>query len=921
MICIIYPKKNIISVAPEITKMYNELIPCDLSDCEQEQNDKPSNIPRPLSLDENKIINPFDITIKVLDDFDKQSENSDKKYNLKFYYKRSKAYYFDKVNDPDFEIVNERKSMLKHTLKKFSMAWPSEILKAVQKKEDDKDLHEIPRYNCALYADLDDKESLVFKTRNEMYLAFVDLLTYSFDTLRKYKDNKKYLNEFDSSKLTIHADDKKLNSLHLIYNDNYSFINKAYQKQFWEYVSVICEKKDKYKNILKVVDFNVYNINTSLRTLHSLKGDRKFIKARWCSEKNKIKTQSKSLATKDDIISKSKGKNYCIEIPLISKGKGKKTYSPTKLSIDNKIAERLLEFAPNTYLSSEKNNLFTFHTRDKQGYECPACKNNHDSNGWYAWISKGNVMCGCHGSEYKSNPKPRLLFVLESEQSVVSSIKFDTTDTNLAKLFYKFYGEDFIYIDDSDDGKSGYFYYFNGTYWKLDKGNRILMKKISNDFYFKLESLINEKMMQSNDDNHRKMMADIKRKFKVLQSNSKKREVLKELKIYLYKDVKLDIDPYILVFKNGVYDFNKFEFRKSKREEYISNTLNTGYDYEVSDLESLNLFEKNYINKILINVEDDKDVFLQMISTVLIGRRFKKFMILNGAGDNGKSNLMEVIMKMLGSYGFKIDVAQVCKGKKDNFTLNNINKKRFVYCEEPNNDNQFDSAFIKEFTGGNLSYRKLHSTKCDVKVDSLWCILCNEKPHLSKVGDAISERLIDFPFLSKFVDNNINGVNRFKKDETVDTEKFKDDSKLLMFHYLLPSLKKFINLKCKIKLTKNLTKRRDQYLLDSDELYRWFSSTYEYVSDKHEYITIKQLYSSFKNTEFYRNLPKKDKREMNKKRFEERMLGKKPINSIWEDEYKPYIKGKQKCIRNCLVGIKLIELEEEDSDSDEDVEL
>ena len=46
-------------------------------------------------------------------------------------------------------------------------------------------------------------------------------------------------------------------------------------------------------------------------------------------------------------------------------------------------------------------------------------------------------------------------------------------------------------------------------------------------------------------------------------------------------------------------------------------------------------------------------------------------MIANGGGDNGKTGLMRLVKMMLGDYGMKINVKNLCVGKKDGFALNN----------------------------------------------------------------------------------------------------------------------------------------------------------------------------------------------------------------------------------------------------------
>ena len=277
---------------------------------------------------------------------------------------------------------------------------------------------------------------------------------------------------------------------------------------------------------------------------------------------------------------------------------------------------------------------------------------------------------------------------------------------------------------------------------------------------------------------------------------------------------------------------------------------------------------------------------------------------------------------MLGNYAMKINVKDLCVGKKDTFALNNLNNKRLVYCEEPDaKTNKFDGNFIKDITGSDTaSFRKIHSAVADIIIRCLLVICCNTKPPINAFDNAIKTRTLDFPFLSTFTDTDINNVNRFEGNEYYDTNEFREKYKLCVFHFLLSYLKYFYQDKCKIKLTSNLTRRRDQYLLESDEFYCWFFDTFEIVDDSTAYITFKSLYSTFKYGNYYQNLTKNNKRSMTKKRFEEELLSRKDIKALFRARITRKINEKKKDVSNCLINIKLKEEECSISESDSETD-
>ena len=505
--------------------------------------------------------------------------------------------------------------------------------------------------------------------------------------------------------------------------------------------------------------------------------------------------------------------------------------------------------------------------------------------------------------------------------------EIEITDDKLAKLFKQSYGKDFVYIYDDENGKFGTFYYYDTYIWKIDRNSKHLNTIIPGSFFNKIHKKLSDRLTKCTEKYERINIMDTQQKLKSLQFQTRIRNIIERLKHHLHNpDIKFNQNPYILVFENGVYDLENFKFKKqTERSEYISNKYSTGYNYEDYDEDKMKEFKTEYIDKIFINDLQDRNVFFKLISTILVGKRYKKYIIANGTGDNGKSGFMALSSDMLGNYAYKINVRDLCVGKKDIFELNNIKDKRLVFCEEPDESTQkFDGNFIKEITGSDVvNFRQMYNTdNSEVNLALLLVICCNKKPPINCFDSATRERTIDFPFLSTFTDTDINNTDRFAGKEYYDTKEFRNKSRILMFHYLIPYLKLFFEDKQKIKLTKNLEQRRENYLLESDELYCWFKDNYTIIEDENDksYITMKDLFSTFRNSDYYMNLPKGQKRKLNKSKLQEELMTRKSIKKYWREEYRPIIKDKQKHIRNCFIHIKRTESNciIDNSDSDDD---
>lgn len=521
----------------------------------------------------------------------------------------------------------------------------------------------------------------------------------------------------------------------------------------------------------------------------------------------------------------------------------------------------------------------------------------------------------------------------EWKLSIDNERNFESSDVNLARLFKKYFGKDYLFIITDKSKGTGDFYYFNGIYWEHDVGRHLIYKALSEDLYYlcrkKVQNIINfeeeEKII--------KQWQLTKSHLIYLHKESGLKQIAKSLERKLKKDIKFDQNPMIIVFKNGIYDFEKMEFRNSNREEYISNTLNTGYDYyEIEDEKNeMKNFESNYINKIFINDEDDKNAFMKLISSSLLGERIKNFGIANGFGNNGKTVFIELLTKMLGDYACKINSETILKGNKiDQFAVNNINKKRLVYCEEPDEERTINGNFLKDLTGGSTAvFRKIFTGSPDIGIHCLVMILCNKKPAIKPCDEAIRNRLIDFPFKSTFTHEEIDNITRFAIDKKYESDKWLHDNKMKLFFYLLDYLKMFLEDKKNIILTKKLAKRRDQYLLDSDEIYQWFDENYKILDlpkekycsiKKIKYVKMKDVVAKFKSSQFFQDLSKKDKRIYTKKKIEEELLSRKPIGKRYKNEYIKKIKKQTLKIKNILLEIEIRKEEDEDDEVNDEKE-
>ena len=220
----------------------------------------------------------------------------------------------------------------------------------------------------------------------------------------------------------------------------------------------------------------------------------------------------------------------------------------------------------------------------------------------------------------------------------------------------------------------------------------------------------------------------------------------------------------------------------------------------------------------------------------MTGIREEKFILANGCGRNGKGLLNELFQAVLGNdYFYKLPV-DVLQSKMDlskgaNPQVANMDNKRFILSSEPEENDKLRMNMIKDLTGGaEINARKLFQNECKVRMKQVQVLECNEKPKLSgTMNPAVLERIVDVPFVSRFIsdpqdvdeENNIYLINKHYK-----TFEFQQEHKCAMFKYILDNAVKELYIPSIIK------NRSANYVMDSDELYGWFSEHYELTNEK-----------------------------------------------------------------------------------------
>lgn len=422
----------------------------------------------------------------------------------------------------------------------------------------------------------------------------------------------------------------------------------------------------------------------------------------------------------------------------------------------------------------------------------------------------------------------------------------------IAKVAYNIYKNRFRI----DELKNPEWYEFDGSKWKKSYVMNILISEDLPRYYRAIrikdapENVPeNAEIENETDKNVRNQL--INGLISKLENVSFKKNVLTEM-YYLFKQLepnfisKLDANPYLMGFNNGVYDFKLNIFRKGELTDYV--TFSTGYDYTEYDNNCVEVKEiYDFLGKIITN----KRVFeylLKILGRSLIGISDESFHILTGlSGANGKSTLINFLEDTLADYNTAVDVSLLTNKRALSASASpdviRLRGKRYVSFAEPEYGDTLKSGILKAFSGGDsIIARELYKSPISFKLQASMFLVCNDLPNLSSVDGGMVRRIRVIEFKSRFCDNPTK-ENEFMIDPTV-------KGKLQMWRPYFMSIlihwyKKYeneIKLNGKIEIPSEVTQATNKYKNDNDKFNEFFE---ECVQVSNTFLPMKDIYRFF----------------------------------------------------------------------------
>jgi phage/plasmid-associated DNA primase len=281
-----------------------------------------------------------------------------------------------------------------------------------------------------------------------------------------------------------------------------------------------------------------------------------------------------------------------------------------------------------------------------------------------------------------------------------------------------------------------------------------------------------------------KKVGTLKRDLRGLKSMRKMGSVCEKLFMNYYdRDFKerLDQDPYLLGFEDGVLDLTTKEFRPGDEHDWIS--LSTGYKYKRDRDTERETFLMDFINKICCGREDLQETLLKVLARHLVGdnsTRNQLFYCWYGEGANGKSSLGNLLKGALGEY-YGILPTSVLTQKSQradgcNQEIVKIVGRRLILCSEKEKNTEINLQTLKNLTGeAKICYRGIMESMRETRTTFSLALQSNELLALPSEDYGTARRVRYIPFNARFVTDPdfeppAKGLTFYKKDTKMNAE-------------------------------------------------------------------------------------------------------------------------------------------------------
>ena len=246
-----------------------------------------------------------------------------------------------------------------------------------------------------------------------------------------------------------------------------------------------------------------------------------------------------------------------------------------------------------------------------------------------------------------------------------------------------------------------------------------------------------------------------------LKSTPFKKNIMMEARDMFYDEnfrKKLDTNPWLIAFNNGVFDLKEKIFRDGCPNDYISLRMHVNYRNDFTEEHPQVKMVEDFFVKIFPD-ETIRKFFLEANSEIFVGKNQQKWIqFWSGNGDNGKSITEKLFEQLLGPYCVKLPTSLLI-GKRTQSSaaspdlIRAGSGARMAMIQEPSKKDIMNTGILKELSGNDTFYaRGLYKEAVEITPMFKLIMICNEPPKIenSQSDQATWNRIRVIPFESTF---------------------------------------------------------------------------------------------------------------------------------------------------------------------------
>jgi P4 family phage/plasmid primase-like protien len=495
-------------------------------------------------------------------------------------------------------------------------------------------------------------------------------------------------------------------------------------------------------------------------------------------------------------------------------------------------------------------------------------------------------------SEFKRVQKETVDYYVELTIATNGATEYD-----IANVLYKLFQEQFVCVNI----KNNIWYEFKNHRWsEIDSGcylRTLISTDVHNIYRDKISQAVNDMNSFTEDDprwkKYRTRTHTLANIAIILKSTAKKSNIMKEAKDLFYDPdfvKKENQNPYLLCFKNGVFDFSINKFRDGRPDDYLTKCTNNDY-VPIDKVTDTDIREVKEFMRQIYPEEELHNYMWQHFASTLLGLNLNQtFNIYTGSGANGKSVLVDLMSNVLGEYKGDVPITLVtqkrCGIGAASPEISMLKDIRYAVMQEPSKGDVINEGIMKQLTGDDpLTGRGLFKDPVTFIPQFKLAVCTNNLFGFRSNDDGTWRRIRLCPHKAKFTDDPVEGDEdepyQYKKDKNIKRNFVRWKTAMMALLVEIAKVKKGLVEDCECVLEASNNYRNTQDYISQFIKTRIQKCDGEKIKKTELYETFKQWY----NEEYGKNVPKgKELYDYMEKKYGKYVRCWKGVRIVYDDD-------------------------------------